>query len=70
MNGRAECIEATDKVISAVLAYLLTERGLHADEKAAARLPRDWDALKFAARDLARTVTEMPVQDWPKGWDE
>ena len=70
MNGHEDWRAARQKVIRHVLALLLAEQSIADDPKAAATAVEEEAAVDLAARDLARAVTEMPVQDWPKGWDE
>jgi hypothetical protein len=59
-----------ERVISGVLWYMVTERGLEDPRQPVAAVNDAEIALAFACRDLVRAVDALPVEKRPRGWGE
>lgn len=68
MNGRAERLDAREKVMQAALKVACIERTLHQDDGAVAALAVALTDLELAARDLVAVIDDQPLGEHPKGW--
>jgi hypothetical protein len=68
VNGRAERLNAREKVVRIALDILSTERRIAEDDGAVAALTVLGTDLELAARDLTVCVDDAPLGEHPRGW--